>query len=79
MSREQCRVDLHPMRLDADGNGAQARDGGGSFHHLALERTTGTIGGRSVVIATAARLKELRQGYEPRPQDVHDLSLLDSR
>ena len=37
---------------------------------------TGAVSGRAVVVATARRLRELHEGYEPREVDVHDLHLL---
>ena len=46
------------------------------FEHRAADRTRGRIGGRRVVVATAARLMELHRGYEPRPEDLHDIALL---
>lgn len=72
------RVDLHPMTIDAEGNGLQrGRTGEVIFRHPAAERTTGIIGGHIVIVATATRLRQLRAGYEPRGVDSHDLALLD--
>lgn len=72
------RVDLHPMTIDAEGNGLQrGRTGEVIFCHPAVERTTGIIDGHVVIVATAARLRQLHTGYEPRAADSHDLALLD--
>lgn len=71
------RVDLHPLKLDVEGDGLQCGRGGEViFRHPAAERTTGLIDGRAVIVATAARLKQLHTGYEPRAVDRHDLALL---
>lgn len=71
------RVDVHPMKIDAAGDGVQQGLGNHSFLHRATDRVFGLIGGQSVVVARAERLRELRGGYEPRPVDVHDLEILD--
>lgn len=72
------RVDVHPMRILPSGDGIQQGLGGENFTHPAASRTVGRIGDEQVVVADAARLRELRQGYEPRPEDLHDLRLLDA-
>lgn len=69
-------VDIHPMTLDAVGDGVQKGFGDETFAHRARDRAEGMIRGRPVVVATAARLVELRSGYELRPEDHHDLELL---
>lgn len=76
LRRGRCGVDLHPMKVDGRGDGVQAGFGTQVFEHRAADRTRGRIGGRRVVIATAARLMELHRGYEPRPEDLHDIALL---
>ena len=76
LRRGRCGVDLHPMEVDGRGDGVQAGFGTQVFEHRAADRTRGRIGGRRVVVATAARLMELHQGYEPRPEDLHDIALL---
>jgi lincosamide nucleotidyltransferase A/C/D/E len=70
------RVDLHPMVLDSNGNGVQRGLGDELFEHSRAMRTLGVVSGRAVVVATATRLRELHEGYEPREVDVHDLQLL---
>ncbi len=69
-------VDIHPMTLDAAGDGVQKGFGDETFAHRARDRAEGMIRGRPVVVATAARLVELRSGYELQPEDHHDLELL---
>lgn len=71
------RVDVHPMVLDAAGNGRQQGLGGQVFEHPVDARTTGVIAGREVVVATAWRQRELRRGYPLRDVDRHDLSVLE--
>nr|WP_255524196.1 lincomycin resistance protein LmrB [Terrabacter sp. MAHUQ-38] len=74
---EHGRVDVHPMEIQDNGDGVQRGLGGQAFIHPARDRTMGVIGGRDVVVACAARLRELRTGFEPRPVDLHDLRALD--
>ena len=69
-------VDIHPMELDAAGDGVQRGFGDETFAHRARDRAEGMIRGRPVVVATAAMLMALRSGYELRPEDHHDLDLL---
>lgn len=69
-------VDIHSMSLDAAGDGVQKGFGDETFAHRARDRAEGMIRGRPVVVATAARLVQLRSGYELRPEDHHDLELL---
>lgn len=70
------RVDVHPMVLDSNGNGVQRGMGDELFEHPRAMRTRGVVNGREVVVATAPRLRELHEGYEPRDVDLHDLHLL---
>ncbi|HEY9293205.1 MAG TPA: lincomycin resistance protein LmrB [Microlunatus sp.] len=73
----RLRVDVHPMTLDAAGNGTQWDDHGTAIYsHPAAARTTGSIDGHQVCVASAARLRELHEGYPPRDVDHHDLALL---
>ena len=70
------RVDIHPIAIQTNGDGIQQGPGGQTFLHPAADRATGQIGGRAVVVASRTRLIELRQGYDPRDEDVHDLAQL---
>lgn len=75
--REGARaVDVHPMRIEADGDGVQALLGGGSLVHRAAARTVGAVAGEPLAVADAATLLALREGYEPRDVDRHDVALL---
>lgn len=69
-------VDLHPMRVEANGDGVQSLLDGGTIRHAAASRTVGVVDGRTIVVADAVRLLELREGYEPRAIDRHDVALL---
>lgn len=71
------RVDAHPMEIGGNGDGLQRGFDDEVFHHRAAQRTVGHVAGQEVVVANAARLRELRQGYDPRPVDLHDLGQLD--
>ncbi|PIE99690.1 MAG: lincomycin resistance protein LmrB [Propionibacterium sp.] len=77
MASPQGRVDVHPMKIDADGNGVQRGFGENTFLHLAAERTTGSIGGTEVVAASKKHQQQLHEGYELREVDHHDLAILD--
>lgn len=73
----QSRVDVHPMSLDSATNGTQRNAAGDViYRHPAQARTTGRIDGVPICVATAARLRELRDGYPTREEDRHDLDLL---
>ena len=76
LRRGDDAVDLHPMVLDADGNGIQQGFGEEVFHHRSDQRTEGLIDERRLVVAAADRLVELRGGYKTRPVDEHDLAVL---
>lgn len=71
------RVDVHPMRIDATGDGVQQGLDHQVYVHAAAERTRGRVGGRTVVVANADRARELRAGYQIRDVDRHDLNQLD--
>ena len=71
------RVDVHPMRIDAAGDGFQQGLRDEVFVHATRDRTVGRIGGQAVVVASEKRLRELREGYVPRAIDHHDLHQLD--
>jgi lincosamide nucleotidyltransferase A/C/D/E len=69
-------VDLHPVTLDAAGNGVQAGPDGQTFLYPAAGFTTGSIGGREVGCITAEQQVAWHSGYEPREVDVADLAVL---
>lgn len=69
-------VDLHPVVFDASGHGRQEGPNGTWFDYPAPDLVTGTIGGRIVPCVSAPLQWRYHHGYEPRPQDLHDLALL---
>lgn len=71
-------VDAHPVRLAADGSGAQAGLNGSSFDYPRDCFTIGRLGNREVPCLTAGHQRLLHTGYEPRAEDLHDLQMLDS-
>lgn len=76
LRRGDHAVDVHPMEIDANGDGVQRGFGDDTFVHRERERTVGEIGGRTLVVACAERLRELRTGYSLRAEDHHDLEIL---
>lgn len=70
-------VDVHPVVFDADGNGVQAGPEGSEYRYAAEIFTRGRIGGIVVGCVTAAAQRTAHEGYAPRPQDEHDLAVLD--
>lgn len=72
------RVDVHPMTVQANGDGSQKGFRDETFRHAAKDRTSGVIGGSTVVVASAARLRKLHEGYAHRDVDLHDLAILES-
>lgn len=69
-------VDMHPVVLDADGNGIQAGFDGETFVYPAASFTSGFIDGRRVNCLSAALQLEFHSGYEPRDIDRADIDLL---
>lgn len=69
-------VDVHPMRIERGGDGTQALLDGGSLVHQAEARVVGRVDGEALVVADAATLLALRNGYELRDVDRHDVALL---
>jgi lincosamide nucleotidyltransferase A/C/D/E len=69
-------VDLHPVRFDARGLGRQADFGGRHFEYPTGCFVTGRIGGRVVGCLSAELQSRFRAGYDLRPADRHDLTLL---
>lgn len=69
-------VDLHPVELDASGNGLQAGLDGASFFYPAGCFVSGTVGGRTVGCVSAEQQVVFHSGYPPRDVDIADLALL---
>ena len=71
-------VDVHPVVFDADGNGVQAGLDDTEFHYPAAIFTTGRLGGIVVGCVSAAAQRTAHEGYAHRPQDEHDLAVLET-
>ena len=71
-------VDVHPVVFDADGNGVQAGLDDTEFHYPAAIFTTGRLGGIVVGCVSAAAQRTAHEGYAHRPQDEHDLAVLEA-
>lgn len=69
-------VDVHPVRFGADGHGRQEGLDGRHFDYPPNIWTVGSLGGRPVPCISVEQQRAFHSGYEPRPQDVHDLELL---
>ncbi|MFI5691936.1 nucleotidyltransferase domain-containing protein [Kribbella sp. NPDC051586] len=72
---EGHRVDLHPSTPLA-GGGTEQLDFDGHTHFIPPP-TSGRIDGRLVRCMPASAQRQSHQGYEFRPQDLHDMDLLD--
>ena len=70
-------VDVHPVVFDADGNGVQAGPDDTEFQYPAAIFTTGRLGGIVVGCVSTAAQRTADAGYASRPQDQHDLAVLD--
>ena len=70
-------VDVHPIFDDGQGGWWQHGLDDTRFVYPAAVLTNGRIGDVLVRCLTASKQRELHAGYEPREQDLHDLSLLD--
>jgi len=76
------RIDLHPITLDEDGNGAQAGagpNGGDAIYPAAGLAGEGSVGGRRVACLTPELQLMHHRGYEPKENDRHDVRLLCER
>jgi lincosamide nucleotidyltransferase A/C/D/E len=70
-------VDLHPVVFDAGGDGRQAGLDGTTFAYPAADLVSGTLDGHVLPCLSVARQHAFHTGYPPRPEDLHDLALLD--
>jgi lincosamide nucleotidyltransferase A/C/D/E len=70
------RVDLHPLTPHPDGGGTQPGLDGATFRYPPDAFATGTVDGVAVPCLSVRQQVAFHQGYDPRPQDVHDLALL---
>ena len=69
-------VDLHPIVFDDSGDGVQQGLDGQSFAYPAEDLTMGSIQGHAVPCISVRLQRAFHSGYDPRPQDLHDLRLL---
>jgi lincosamide nucleotidyltransferase A/C/D/E len=76
MSDGRRELDLHPVEVRADGSAVLRTHDGRRFDYQASDFTTGTVGNRTVPCVTASLQWTFHQGYEPSPEDLHDLALL---
>jgi lincosamide nucleotidyltransferase A/C/D/E len=71
-------VDLHPVTFGPGGDGVLAGPNGEEFSYPALDLVVGGVAGHRVPCISARLQREFHAGYVPRPQDMHDLALLDA-
>jgi lincosamide nucleotidyltransferase A/C/D/E len=71
-------VDLHPVVFDARGDGSQAGLDGTTFAYPAVDLVIGTLEGHALPCLSVALQRAFHSGYPPRPEDRHDLALLDA-
>lgn len=69
-------VDLHPARFAESGDGVQAGPDGTTFSYPREHLVLGLLDGRRVACVSAAWQVRVHSGYDPRPQDLHDLAVL---
>ena len=70
-------VDVHPVVFDEHRHGRQAGLDGAHFDYPLDAFSTGRLAGRPVPCLSVRQQRLFRTGYEPRPQDIHDLAQLD--
>ena len=68
-------IDLHPVRLTADGGGDQVQLDGVTMWHYDVP-VEGSIDGRPVPCCSVETQIEAHRGYEPDDDDRHDMALL---
>jgi len=76
------RIDLHPITLDAEGNGTQAGagpNGGNAIYSAAGLAGNGRIAGRRVSCLTPELQLLHHRGYKPAANDRHDVRVLCER
>jgi lincosamide nucleotidyltransferase A/C/D/E len=69
-------VDVHPVTFDDAGHGRQRDLDGGHFDYPPGAFNVGRIENRAIPCLSAAQQRAFHSGYEPRPQDLHDLRVL---
>lgn len=79
--RDGHQIDLHPVRIDADGDWWQtaAAPDGSDAHYPASDLASGWVAGRPVRCISANLQVRHHTGYDPQSRDLHDLDLLQGR
>jgi lincosamide nucleotidyltransferase A/C/D/E len=75
---DRARVDLHPLQFDAGSCGRLVLLDGASLTFPRDAFTTGTLHGRTSACLSAVQQRTVHAGYDPRPEDLHDLAELAS-
>jgi lincosamide nucleotidyltransferase A/C/D/E len=71
-------VDVHPVVFDATGHGRQAGFDGAHFDYPPEAFANGTLDGRPVTCLSVRQQLAFHAGYQPRPQDAHDIAILNA-
>lgn len=71
-------VDVHPVKLAANGHGRQAGLDGAHFDYPPSAFTAGALNGRRVNCLSVRQQREFHTGYEQQAKDLHDLAQLDA-
>jgi lincosamide nucleotidyltransferase A/C/D/E len=69
-------VDVHPVEFDRKGLGIQGDRAGTYFLYPPTAFAVGGLAGRTVRCLSIDQQELFHSGYEPRPEDEHDLRLL---
>ena len=77
VARGRGWVDVHPVVFDANGAGLLGDLDGVHFTYGADAFSLGEVGGRPVPCLSDFQQRLFHSGYEHRPQDKHDLAILD--
>jgi lincosamide nucleotidyltransferase A/C/D/E len=69
-------VYVHPGTFAEAGHGRQDGLDGGHFDYPREAFGVGRLENRAIPCLSAAQQRAFHSGYEPRPQDLHDLRVL---
>lgn len=69
-------VDLHPVRFANEGDGIQQGLDGATIAYPAADLVVGSIAAKRVPCISHRLQGDFHTGYDPRPQDLHDLRIL---
>jgi ribosomal protein S18 acetylase RimI-like enzyme len=73
LRRDGEQLDFHTVTFDPEGGGVQPQPGGGSFRYPPEGFVTGQVHGVSVPCTSAPVQLLCHLGYEPSPEDAHDV------